>query len=196
MTGLTAAIERIMNWLQQYQPEFAASFLPGLTREQIQEQTKDLPGFIPEEIYELYQYRNGTLEEMKSTVYPIFQFLPLDEAVEIFPDFFDPDETDYSYLYENKCLFPFLRDNCSHCAVLLDDKKQLVSPVIDIADEGDISLMYQSLTSMMLTIADYLETGVCYLDAEGFLVTDEEDKQDEKMTAIFLKYNPGLRFIR
>ncbi|MBD2450776.1 SMI1/KNR4 family protein [Nostoc sp. FACHB-152] len=195
MTGLTAAIERIMNWLQQYQPEFAASFLPGLTREQIQEQTKDLPGLIPEEIYELYQYRNGTLEEMKSTVYPVFHFLPLDEAVQIFPAFFDPHETDYSYLYENKCLFPFLRDNCSHCAVLLDEHKQLSSPVVDIADDGDISLMYQSLTSMMLTIADYLETGVCYLDDEGFLVTDEKDKQDEKMIEIFLKYNPGIRFI-
>ena len=89
MTALTVAIERIMNWLQQYQPEFAASFLPGLTREQIQEQTKDLPGLIPEEIYELYQYRNGTLEEMKSTVYPVFQFLPLDEAVQIFQESFD-----------------------------------------------------------------------------------------------------------
>jgi len=50
MTRLTAAIERIMNWLQQYQPEFAAAFLPGLTCEQIQEKTKDLPGLLPEEI--------------------------------------------------------------------------------------------------------------------------------------------------
>lgn len=196
MTALTTALERIMNWLQEYQQEFASSFLPGLTPEQIQERTKDLPGFIPEEIYELYQYRNGTLEEMKSTVYPMFQFLPLDEAVQIFQESFDPHETDYPYLYDKKCLFPFLINNCSHCAVLLNEQKQLSSPVIDIADEGDISLMYKSLTSMMLTIGDYLETGVCYLDAEGFLVTDEEDKQDEKMIEIFLKYNPGLRFIR
>ncbi|MDZ8088453.1 MAG: hypothetical protein RMY16_23255 [Nostoc sp. DedQUE12b] len=56
--------------------------------------------------------------------------------------------------------------------------------------------MYQSVTSMMLTISDYLETGVCYLDTEGFLITDEEDKQDEKMNKIFLKYNAGLTLIR
>ncbi|BAY14889.1 hypothetical protein NIES2109_37530 [Nostoc sp. HK-01] len=31
MAKLTAALARIMNWLQQYQPDFAASFLPRLT---------------------------------------------------------------------------------------------------------------------------------------------------------------------
>lgn len=93
-------------------------------------------------------------------------------------------------------MFPFLRANCSHCAVLLNKEKQLSSPVIDIADELETSIMYQSVTSMMLTISDYLETGVCYLDTEGFLITDEEDKQDEKMNKIFLKYNAGLTLIR
>ncbi|MDZ8088454.1 MAG: hypothetical protein RMY16_23260 [Nostoc sp. DedQUE12b] len=99
MTALTEALKKIMKWLQQYQPEFAASFLPGLTREEIQEKTKDLPGLVPEEIYELYQYRNGTIKEMKSTVDPVFQFLPLDEAVQIFQEFLAPHSTDYPILY-------------------------------------------------------------------------------------------------
>jgi|GEM_PF-5394166 len=40
------------------------------------------------------------------------------------------------------------------------------------------------------------EFTICYLNDEGLLITDAADEQDKKMTEIFLKYNPGLPFIR
>ncbi|HEY9848805.1 MAG TPA: hypothetical protein V6D28_05075 [Leptolyngbyaceae cyanobacterium] len=192
MVTLTEALNRIMKWLQQYTPEFANSFLPGLTREEIEEIIKALPGKVPEEIYQLYQFRNGTLKEMKSTVYPLFEFLPLAESVEVCLSIIDNFGKDEPLVYEGKYLLPFLCDNCCYCAVLLNEEQQPESPVIDIAAECDLSMMYRNLTSMMLTLAEYLESEVCYLDTEGFLVTDD----DRKMAQIFQKYNPGLQFLR
>jgi cell wall assembly regulator SMI1 len=204
MSKLTLALDRIMIWLQKYQPDFANTFLPGLTRSEIEEMTHNLPGQIPEEIYELYQWRNGVRDEnLETVVYPSPGFLPLDEAVQVCEDLIDSCGEEDPLLFEGQRLFPFLRENCSHCAVLLDADKQQFSPVIDIADELDLRLMYRSLTSMMMTLAEYCEMGGYYIgevdeksggkadEACGFIRPDES-----KMIPTFQKYNPGIRFFR
>jgi hypothetical protein len=204
MSELTIALDRIMNWLQQYKPDIAETYLEGLSREEIEELTKDLIDKIPEEIYDLYQWRNGTKEEYyESVVYPLPIYLPLDQAIEAYQGLNDDFSDENLFLFEGKRLFPFLRSNCSHCAVLVEPEKQQSSNVIDIADEGDLSLMYQSLTSMMLTLAEYFETGAYYIrktskdsgskpeEGAGFISPDHE-----KMLPIFQKYNSGLELIR
>ena len=83
MSVLTVALERIMNWLRQHQPSYAASFLPGLKLDEIQELEKELGFKLPEEIYQLYQWRNGTEEDAMALVFPSMLFLPLSEAIGI-----------------------------------------------------------------------------------------------------------------
>jgi len=203
MSDLTTALNRIMNWLERYKPDFADTFLQGLSRKEIEEMTKDLPGKVPEEIYELYQWRNGVRKEYhQAVVYPIPGYLPLEKSLEAFEDFTDGFDEE-PFQFEGKWLFPFLQANCSHCAILLGSETQSFSPVIDIADEFGLSLMFNSLTSMMLTLAEYFEMGAYYIgekneeaggrdeEAEGFICPD-----DDKMLPIFQKYNPGLRLIR
>ncbi|MEC4894337.1 MAG: hypothetical protein SAL07_02925 [Oscillatoria sp. PMC 1051.18] len=86
MSNLTEALNRIMNWLEEYQPEYAASFLPGLSRSEIDELIQPFNIVIPEEIYELYQWRNGrSIEPFINCGYVnpcIHDFMRLHDAVD------------------------------------------------------------------------------------------------------------------
>ena len=211
MSVLTDSLNRIMQWLEENRPDYAASFLPGLSDAEIREKLTNVELELPEEIYELYRWRNGIEggEDLKSVVYPSMEFMPLDEALEYYDDFVENqlnifDEEDYRNIFElldanqvnlyseQKYLFPFSRSNCSFCNVFLTKEQQCHSPIIDKADELELSLIYRNLTTMMQTLAEYLETGAHYLDKEQeyYLNGDEE-----KMLPIFQKYNPGLALI-
>jgi hypothetical protein len=61
-TSLKKVLDRILKILEEKAPDIAAALQPGLTREEIDEIIKDLPFHLPEEVYELYQWRNGILE--------------------------------------------------------------------------------------------------------------------------------------
>ena len=43
MTLLSAAMDRIMDWMQQHRPERAKTFQPGLSREEIDQAIANLP---------------------------------------------------------------------------------------------------------------------------------------------------------
>ena len=81
MSVITESLDRILNWLQQHKPEYALLFLPGLSLEEIEEKVKVLPFRLPSEVYELYQWRNGTKSEESIFVY--HYFWDLDTAVEL-----------------------------------------------------------------------------------------------------------------
>ncbi|MGD2182804.1 hypothetical protein [Lusitaniella coriacea] len=204
MSELTKALDSILLWLQQHKPNYADKFLPGLSRMEIERQTIELLGKVPEEIYKLYQWRNGTSEEdIQSVVYPSLGYLPLHEAIQECKWMSELYIEDEVFSFEGKLLFPFLRNNCSFCAVLLDREKQRDSPVIDIADELDLLLLYKSLTSMMITLAEYCNSGAYYIgevdeemggrkyEVKGFLSPD-----DAKIIPIFQKHNPGILLIQ
>jgi hypothetical protein len=179
MTTLTQALERIMNWLKQHRPEYAASFLPGLKYEEIQAGEAELGFKLPEEIYELYQWRNGTeREDIKVVCFPTMQFLPLSTAIEysqewneyISEEKFTMEEIEE---YETGPLFRFLQANCDSCGIPLINYQTEKPPVV-VLGEGEMpSIWYASLTDMMLMLAELYETGAYYLDEEGFTTEDE-----------------------
>ena len=206
MSVLTDSLNRIMQWLEENRPDYAASFLPALSDEEIREKLTNVELELPEEIYQLYRWRNGVEdgEDLKSIAYPSIAFMSLDEAIgyhldvvdnvdiqehEDFQSIFELLDAKQVDIYSDKYLFPFLRANCSFCAVLLSGEQQQHSPIIDISHALDLEVIFRSLTTMMQTLAEYLEKGAHYLDEEGCL-----DEDEEKMEPIFQKYNPGLSF--
>ncbi len=206
MSVLTDSLNQIMQWLEKNRPDYAASFLPGLSDAEIREKLVNVELELPEEIYELYRWRNGVEdgEDLKSVVYPSMVYMPLDEAIEYhlgiveidilehedLPSIFELLDANQVDIYSDTHLFPFLRSNCDFCAVLLSGEQQRHSPIIDISGELDLKMIFRSLTTMMQTLAEYLETGAHYLGEEDYLNGDEE-----KMLPIFQKYNPGLDLI-
>ncbi|BBD66073.1 hypothetical protein NIES4072_02480 [Nostoc commune NIES-4072] len=55
-------VQYILNWLKSTNHDLFDCYNPGLTLQQTDEITKDLPFSLSEEVYELYQWRNGTLK--------------------------------------------------------------------------------------------------------------------------------------
>jgi DNA-binding ferritin-like protein (Dps family) len=176
MPLLSAVMDRILNWMQQHRPERVKTFQPGLSREEIDQAIANLPNQFPEELYELYQWRNGSTawDAIDSLVSPILEFMPLEEAVKSCIDllevFGDDENLPDPILAGGKRLFPFICENSScYYAVFLDNQQQQLSPVIDIGGEGDLDIVFDSLTDMMQALAGYCETGVYYINDDGFL---------------------------
>ena len=85
MSALVDALDRIVNWLQKHPSEKYASvdvLQPGLSYEEI-DRIADLPFKLPEEVYTLYQWRNGTCdgEEERAQFFNGLTFLSLEAAL-------------------------------------------------------------------------------------------------------------------
>lgn len=77
---LSQALERIWNWFQVNAPTMAKFLQPGLTRDQIDAQ-QDLPFQLPEEVYQLYQWHNGSSAEQHIELMPQYRFLSLEDVI-------------------------------------------------------------------------------------------------------------------
>ena len=64
MTVIKENLKRIWDCLVTKAPEITSLLQPGLKREEIDEIIKDLPFKLPEELYELYQWRNGLSDDI------------------------------------------------------------------------------------------------------------------------------------
>lgn len=62
MTVIKENLKRIWDSLVTKAPEITSLLQPGLKLEEIDEITKNLPFKLPEEVYEIYQWRNGLLK--------------------------------------------------------------------------------------------------------------------------------------
>jgi SMI1 / KNR4 family (SUKH-1) len=79
MSELTSALERIGAWYQEKQSR--SVFQPGLSRSAINDLVKDLAFPIPEEVYELYEWCNGSPDDSDAILFHQQYLLPLEEAV-------------------------------------------------------------------------------------------------------------------
>jgi hypothetical protein len=59
MSLVTQSCDRLLICIQEHFPWDAERFQPGLSREEIEEKARELPFLLPDDICELYQWRNG-----------------------------------------------------------------------------------------------------------------------------------------
>ncbi|MHC0064574.1 hypothetical protein ACWATR_17005 [Nostoc sp. UIC 10890] len=182
MSLLTDALDIILNWLQQNKPSYASSLQPGLAYEEIEEKVKNLPFRLPTEVYELYQWRNGMIDD-DSEFFSYYRFLPLEEALQV-----------EKVVSENFGLslpfgwFPIFDFEKEGFAVIGAEKNTESSPVLNTYLSDDIR--YTNLTNMIQCIAECYETNAYYIDESGRL------EQDKKLAKIILqKYEPELNYI-
>lgn len=166
MSSLTNALARILNWLEQnLLSEYVSVEVlePGLTLEEIEERVADLPFCLSQEVCELYQWRNGTCydEEDIARFFHGRAFLSLESALEKYEELIESVaswESDWLPIFEEN-------DNRGYYFIIGDREVKEISPVFsfDYADH-DIDKLYDSLTEMMLKIAEDYETGDFYKD--------------------------------
>ncbi|MEO0685067.1 MAG: hypothetical protein AAFY76_08495, partial [Cyanobacteria bacterium J06649_11] len=169
-------LNKILNWFESNKPSTIESLQPGLTIEEIDEKVKDLPFRLTQEVYELYQWRNGMIDD-GSCFFRYYRFIPLEETLE------------ESNLFEEAWglslpfgWFPLFEFEGDFFAVIGAEENTENSPILNTYE--DTYIAYKNLTNMMLYIAECYETGAYYIGESGDL---EEDRIAAKN--ILLKYN-------
>lgn len=199
MSILTEALEKILSWLQQNKRTIASALQPGLTYTQIQDGIESLPFDLPEEVYELYQWRNGTRNDkvLSATFFPAFTFNSLEQSLSNYKELLDftkmlgkGAEIEPDAVWNPKWFPIFSFEGQGHYyAVIGSESRTKTSPILDFSIE-DIGAhtKYTSLTNMMLTIVECYETKAYYL-GELDLAKNEDEAE-----YIRLKYNPEAEF--
>jgi hypothetical protein len=154
MSELTSALESISDWYQTNQSR--SVFRPGLNRTDIDEIVKDLQFEVPNELYELYEWCNGSSENDRIAFHQ-FYLLPLKGAVRLrkrpcgLNEGFEPKPDEPRWLP----IFQLWYEGAFYVVVLGDKEK---SPVrLYDTEFGKYDLCYDSLTDMFLHCAEWLE---------------------------------------
>ncbi|NER35200.1 MAG: HEAT repeat domain-containing protein [Oscillatoria sp. SIO1A7] len=181
MSLLTDTLNRLLEIRQRSDPSAALSLEPGLSLREIREMVKDLPIRLPAEVYELYQWRNGS---------PTGWYLSLQDAIAAYlhdlehydsswmPDEFGP------YWFQ---IFDYTEAEEAGYIVACEDQNRYPVVFRSTKDIDYTTRRYASLTAMMLTIAECNETGAYKADERGYLVHGYE-----KINAIWRKHNYEL----
>ncbi|MEC4988928.1 MAG: hypothetical protein SAJ37_09285, partial [Oscillatoria sp. PMC 1068.18] len=180
MSQLTQALEVILKWNSKHYPLTVTNLNPGLSYAEIKTITKNWSIQIPTEIYELYQWRNGVGDGSKSCefagIFDCWGFLPLqDITVEKQPGI-DEYEARYKINYPHNSLNLFFGFEWFYKGYAVISEKGKIKWIEfgEVIDGGwEIIDHYNSLTSMMLTIAECYENAY-YVDSLGYLSKDQE----------------------
>jgi hypothetical protein len=173
MSSLTEAIHRIIKCLQQDESKLASSLMPGITRAEIEKKVKDLPLQLPQEIWEIYQTIRGFNRERlydnlsqqtepNMFIFDGYALLSLEEVVEIYNEkqkllnqYYDSARDCYSSNWI-QIFFCYICENEGY--VVIDENPESCS-VIFMCKREEKREQYTSLTSMMLTLAEFYESG-------------------------------------
>ncbi len=195
MSNLTEGLETISQWLEQNQPELFASLQPGLSIDEIDAKVQVLlPDRLPVEIYDLYQWRNGTNKESTPIRIQVDGLIrECDEgsfyisfgsgrAFEAFSAlYFRPLEFIGVFRHEKATLLDvFPNHNASF--VTCSKEQQATSPLLYTDTEYCFNEVYPSATNLFSELAEALSSGVIFID-KGILSIDTQ-----KAKALSQKY--------
>ncbi|MEH2372257.1 SMI1/KNR4 family protein [Nostoc sp.] len=198
MSELMDELQYILNWLKSTNVEFFDCYNPGLTRQQIDEITKDLPFRLSEEVYELYQWRNGTADLGYNNGYLPLYFLFPDQFMNHSPiPFYTLQESVSNYHdlwqlaqsimmnkpynnhkgWDQKC-FPIASFENKTILYIVGDLNPSPIYVVDYIFIDNPLRVYNNLTSMISVIAECCELGLYKL------IPDENGEEDDMIIRI------------
>lgn len=215
MSKLVNELNYILDWLESMNPdpeEYTFDcYSQGLTKKQIDKDTSDLPFQLPQEIYDLYQWKNGMVDSgvyyrPVKFLFPnqshncnILKFLSLQDSVsnyfflrEFSREMADavPDSDDE--YWEREWLLVASFENKKILYILGDTNP---SPVYLWDNIFGIQRVYQNFTSMISVIAECCESDIYklvpheYVGEVAYSFCVDEEKVDIEKT-IYKIYNP------
>ncbi len=187
--ALIGALERIRAWWMQHDPRVAEALLPGLDSRAITEKTSRLPFRLPEEVYALYGWRNGTGSDLAQPFIWYHDFMSLDRAVAEHERM--TALSGFPLMRWPAQWFPLFGFEGEHYFIQGHTQKRKALPVaFAFLEEPLATVCYRNLTTMMLTVAECLESGAVFLDP----TTRSMGEKLPQIRAIHHKHNPGLPF--
>lgn len=180
MTVLTETLDRLEYWLWQNHPGVAELLEPGLTSEEIDNQFKDIPVQITQEIKELYQWTNGCMLFFSLWQGEALGWMPLEKAIQY--SYYQPYVASELEFIVEKIKVPtfvmFSEFERWIYFALCDGNES--SPILVTTDDNYIRLAYSSITSMALTTLECYEQEIIHVDyALGILFISNESLFEE-----------------
>ncbi len=185
MSELTEGLERIYRRFELYTPHCANALQRPLSMDEIKVVSQDLPFAVSPEIYELYQWRNGSQSE--GFLFQNYNFLSLNRVVYEYQAWLKQIQVDYPEMSE---VFQFrlpLFELWSECGVFLTvvPDEQGGGAIYDWDMScNSYEMRYSSLTNLILYSAEWYEAAIF----------DEREHQwviDGDMESLLnLKYKP------
>ncbi len=176
MSEITEALQRIEVWLQNHMPNRAAELKPGLTRDEIEGKVKDLPFSLPEEVYELYEWHDGSVDRFLLENY---DFLSLGSAVVAYHEWLSEvqfHERKEGYFFEKSIpIFQLWSENGVLLSIVCEDSKNYPVRMLDIYCR-DFSVRYRSLKDLILHLADWYESAKYYEKDDCWEVEAERER--------------------
>jgi hypothetical protein len=194
MSKLTDELEYILNWLKSTNLELVDSYNSGLLHPEIDTIVKNLPFKLSDEIYELYQWRNGVADlgfnnyhlpveflfpEQLFNYSPI-PFTTLQESVSNYHDLcqVSQDTMDVSSDYEfwNQKWFPFASFENKRILYIVGDLNPSPVYLWNLGCCDNPVRVYRDLTNMISMIAE-----CCELDLYRLIQNDDGDDENDEM---------------
>jgi SMI1 / KNR4 family (SUKH-1) len=177
VSELKLALERISTWYSNKKPQSPPVFKRGLSRLEIDELVKDLQLPLPEEVYELYEWCNGSSEE--TIAFHQYHLLPLEQAVRLRQDKYGLNYGE-DWMQDDPSWFPIFELWCDHAfyVVILGDKQKSTIRNYD-PEVNNYNIYYENLTNMLLHSAEWLELARYHEKMELWEVDPTIDRQLE-----------------
>lgn len=178
MSALTDALNYVLERHTALNPDFASNLLPGLPREQIIEIMKAIVDRVPEELIELYEWRNGG--GFYYSFLPSFEFKPLEHAIEMGSN---------RYHKNNDNWLPIMDCNADALLIMMLDPTSDINPIYCRDLEcGIYEHCFDSLTTMIQTIAACFDEDLYWCDEE---IRRVEGRNYDRYCQIHKQYNPN-----
>jgi cell wall assembly regulator SMI1 len=211
VSKLSDELNRIFEWLEDVSPNTISCYNPGLSRQQIERSIGDLEFKLPEEWYELYQFRDGfnyaslfgsterhpapefLFPEQLYSSTPI-SFCSLEDAIDAYDSKIIADNALGSdYEYWNKKWFPIAAYETKRILYVVGDLEPSPVYLWDVDSQNPLRI-YKNLTSMMSVIAECCENDLYQViqnryGDEGDLVICIDEEQLDLEKSIYEKYN-------
>jgi hypothetical protein len=203
MSVIASACGRILACLKEVSPVDAQGFQLGLSRVEIEEGTRELLFSLPQEIYELYQWRDGNPWSNRF-IFSNYWMLSLKNALDAYclrgsfadiRDLYfncdDRESKDDNYFW-NRHWFPIFRGRDEHRFWAVNIGKES-SPILDIAPGEHCIELYPSLTEMLTAEAECFEKVIELIDGRNCAPCDINlYPDDSRLTDIRRRYGYKL----
>lgn len=195
MSQIAVALARIFQHLQQ---GYAPTRVPapvGLPAAEVTTRLTDFPCALPQEVYTLYECYNG-VPSPSSPPYPYeheflpgWDFLPLETALATYQQEMQEARSSTSSGVWQAAWWPLFRVDFNYYVVWCPASPQPTAPVYEVirtkGDDDDVQMAYDSVTSLLHTVATCYDTGAYWINER-----DVVDYDERREAEILRRYNP------
>ncbi len=193
MQPLSILLGELLQILQNLERPVVQLLRPGLSASTIDSLPEDLPIKLPDEIKQLYEWRNGVTEISKRRIeelclFPNFYFPSLELALDEFrgwEELFKVNPPECLWRME---WFPIFMDvGGRYYAIHCDSQSAHCGGIVEFSADYGGELVFADLSKMVVSLTECYRQGVYFVGSNGRLTYD-----DKKSLPLFKALNPEI----